>query len=61
MRFTAEKMHAFAIFNSKYLRPQGCSDTNFTATVKHTIPKTEIKSEIIEVQVIGIQTDFVIK
>ena len=54
-------MHAFAIFNSKYLRPQGCSDTNFTATVKHTIPKTEIKTEIIEVQVIGIQTDFVIK
>ena len=42
-------MHAFAIFNNKYLLPYGYGDTKFTAAVNCTNPKTEILSEIIEI------------
>ena len=42
-------MHAFAIFNDKYLLPCGYGDTKFTATVNCTNLKTEILSEIIEI------------
>ena len=42
-------MHAFADFENKYLGPYGWSDTNFTATVKCTNPRTEILNEIIEI------------
>ena len=41
--------------------PNGCSDTNFTATIKCTNPKTEIQSEMNETQIIGINISFVIK
>ena len=51
---TVEKMHALAVFNYKYFRPYDCSNTNFTATD----PKTEILNEIIEIQIIGIQSTF---
>ena len=34
-------MGAFAVFAEKYLRPYGCSGTNFTAAVNFTNPKTE--------------------
>ena len=47
--------------NHKYLRPYGCSDINFKVKVKCTYPKTEIESEIIEIQIIGIQINFVMK
>ena len=43
LRLTIEKVHTFAIFNDKYLQPYDCSDISFTATVKCTNPKTEIK------------------
>ena len=47
-------MHTFAVFNNKHLRPHGCSDTNCTATVNCTNPKTEILGKITEIQIIGI-------
>ena len=50
---TVEKMHIFAIFTEKHLQPNGCSGTNFTATVNCTNPSTEIESEIIQTQIIG--------
>ena len=53
LRLTVEKMHAFAVFSDKYLRSYGCSDTNFTAGIKCTNPKTEI----VETQIIGIKID----
>ena len=40
LRLTVEKMHAFAVFSDKYLRPYSCSDTNFTVTVNCINPKT---------------------
>ena len=49
LHLTVEKMHAFAIFNDKYLLPCGYGDTKFTATVNCTNLKTEILSEIIEI------------
>ena len=49
LRLTVGKMPAFEVFNDLYFQPYGCSDTNFTATVKNTNPKTEIQSEIIEI------------
>ena len=55
---TVEKMHVFAVFKDKYLRIYGCSDTNFTAPVNCANLKTEIVSEIIEIQIIGIEIDF---
>ena len=61
LRLTVEKMHAFAVFNDKYLRSNGCSDTNFTATIKCTNLKTEIQSEMNKTQIIGINISFVIK
>ena len=33
LRLTVGKMHAFAVFNKKYLRLHGCIGPNFTATV----------------------------
>ena len=51
-------MHAFAVFNDQYLRPYGCSDTNFTATVNCTNPRTEILSEMIGIYIIEIPIDF---
>ena len=53
-------MHAFAVFNDKYLRPCGRSDTNLTTTVDYTNPKTEVLAEIIEIQIIGIPIDFIL-
>lgn len=41
---TVEKMFAFTVFTNTYLRPYGCSSTNFTATVNRTYPKTKIPS-----------------
>ena len=58
LRLTFEKMHAFVVFKDKYLRPYGCSNTNVMATVNCTNSKTEILSEIIEIQMIGIQNLF---
>ena len=55
---TVEKIHAFAVFNDKYLRPYRCSDRNFTATVNFTNPKTQIVSKIIEKQTNRIPIDF---
>ena len=57
---TVEKMHAFAVFNDKYLRPCDRSDTNLTTTVDYTNPKTEVLAEIIEIQIIGIPIDFIL-
>ena len=54
-------MYAFAVFNDKYLRSYDCSDTNFTAEIKCTNSKTEIQSEIVETQIIGIKIDVVLK
>ena len=58
LRLKIEKVHAFAVFNDFNLRPYGCCDTNFTATVNCKNPKTEILNEIIEIQNIGIQFNF---
>ena len=52
LRLMVEKIHAFAVFNDKYLPPCCCSYTNFTATVNCTNSKTEMQSEIIEIQII---------
>ena len=46
---TVEKMHAFAVFNDFILRLYGCSDTNYTATVNCTNPRTETLTGIIEI------------
>ena len=58
LRLTVEKMHAFAVFSDRYLRPCGCSDTIFAATVDCTNPKFQILNEIIEMQIIGIPINF---
>ena len=58
LRLTVEKMYALAICNNKYLRSSSYSDTNSTAAVNCTNPKTEILSEIIEIQIIGTQINF---
>ena len=58
LRLTVEKMHAFAVFSNKCLRTCGGNNTNFTATVNCTNPKTEILSEIIEKKIIRIQINF---
>ena len=58
---TVEKMHAFAVFTDKYLRPYGFSDTIFTATVNCTNPKSEILSKIIEIQIIGVPINFLFR
>ena len=55
LRLMGGKMHAFAVFTDKYLRPYGCPDTNFTAAVKCTNLKPKIQSEIIEIEIIEIQ------
>ena len=43
LRLTVAKIHAFLVLNKKYLQPYGCSNINFTAAVKCTNSKTEIK------------------
>ena len=48
LRLTVEKMHAFPVFNG-------------TAGIKCTNSKTEIQSEIVETQIIGIKIDVVLK
>ena len=53
LRLTVGKMHAFDNACNRYLRPHGCSNTHFTATVNCPNPKTEVLSEIIEIQTIG--------
>ena len=58
LRLTNEKIHTFAVFNNKYSQPQDFSDTSLTATVNCTNEKFEIVNEIIEIQIIGIQIDF---
>ena len=55
---TVEKMHAFAVFNNKYLRSYDCNDTNFRAAVNYTNPKTQIVSDIIEIRTIRTPTVF---
>ena len=60
LRLTVKRIYAFAVFRNKYLRPFGCSNPNFSAKVKCTNAKTEIQSEIIETQIIGMQINFVI-
>lgn len=55
LQLTIKKMHMFAIFIEKRLRPYGCCETNFTATVNCSNPKTETQLEIIETEVSGIQ------
>ena len=54
-----EKMQAFVALNDSILRPYGCNDTNYTAAVNCANSKTETLTEIIELQIIGIQTNFV--
>ena len=49
---TVDKMHAFVVFTEKLLRPNDCSDANFKAVVSSTNPNTEIKCEIIEIEII---------
>ena len=39
LSLTVVKMHAFAVFNDKCLRPYGCSDTNLTVTVESINPR----------------------
>ena len=58
LQLMVEKMKTSAVFNNKYLRPLGWSDTTFTATVNCTNPKTEILSKIIEIHIIGKQIIF---
>ena len=42
LRLTVNKMRAFSDFTDKYLVPHGRRDTNVTAAVSCTNPKTEI-------------------
>ena len=44
---TIERMHAFAVFTGKYIRPYRCTSTNFTTTVNYANPKTAMQNEII--------------
>ena len=55
LRLTVDKMHAFADFTEKYLRPYGFNGTNFTASVNCTNPK------FIETQIMGMQIYFIVK
>ena len=50
LQLMVDRIRAFVVFNEKYLRSYGCSDTNFTAAVNCTNLKTEIKSTLIELQ-----------
>ena len=59
LQLTVEKMHAFVVFGDKYLRPYGCSHTNLTTTVNCTSTKSQILSEIIEIQIIGIPINLI--
>ena len=43
LRLIVEKIYAFAVFNDKYLQPYGCSDPNFTATVKYKLKNWNTK------------------
>ena len=45
LQLTVEKMHPFAIFTNKYLRPCGYSGDNFTAMVTYTNSKTKLQGE----------------
>ena len=45
---TDEKIHAFAVFSDKYLRPCGFSDTVFTATVNCSNPKSQILNKLLK-------------
>ena len=56
LRLAAEKLYAFAVFTEKYLLWYGCSEINFTAAVNCTNPKTEMQTEIIKIQISGIQS-----
>ena len=49
---TAEKVHAFAVFTDKYLRPWGSSSTNFMAEVNCKNLKIKIKSKTIKTEII---------
>lgn len=48
-------MHVFAVFTETFLQPYGCSGTNFMAAVNYTNNNTEIKSEILDVEIIVVQ------
>ena len=54
-------MHAFTVLTEKYLHPNGYNGTTFTVAVNCRNPKTEIQTEIIEIQKTGIQVYFVTK
>ena len=56
LRLAADKRHSFAVSAAKYLRPCGCSGTNFTAMVNCTNPYTEIQNEITDIEIIETQT-----
>ena len=51
LRLTVEKMCGFAVFTDKYSSPCGCSGTNFTVLVYYKNSKSEMKSEIIKIQI----------
>lgn len=42
LRLKVEKMHAFAVFAKKYLRPHGWCGSSFTTAANYRNPKTEI-------------------
>ena len=56
LRLTIEKMHLFAVFTKKYLRPYDCSVINFTAAMNFANPKTETQSQINEIEIVEMQT-----
>ena len=56
LRLTVNKMHTFAVFTKRYLRPYGNSGTNFMAAVKWANPNTETKNKIIDTEIIEMQS-----
>ena len=43
LQLTVEKMHAFIVFNDKYLRSDDCKDTSFTLQLNVQIQKLKSK------------------
>ena len=60
-RSTIAEMHVSAVFIEEFLRPYGCSCTNFMAAVNRTKPKLKYNMKITETQIMGIQIYFAIK
>ena len=59
--FQVQEMRESAVFKETYLRPCGSSSTNFSKTVNCRNSKIKIQNEIIEIKMIEIQIQFVIK